>query len=122
MTTHHTNTQKIHHVHDWRASGLTRLQYCRQRRLFPLCGAGQGRANTGYQQLTRRIALFASFRQRNLWVGAEGQTIFLTFKTVAEIPQLRATGGYRQVQTLCIGEFIGFCEGVSQRGFYCQST
>ncbi|EAM2912033.1 IS66 family insertion sequence hypothetical protein [Salmonella enterica] len=29
MTTHHTTTQKIHHVHNWRASGLTRLQYCR---------------------------------------------------------------------------------------------
>ncbi|QST30903.1 hypothetical protein JRC42_24820 (plasmid) [Escherichia albertii] len=28
MTTHST-TQKIHHVHDWRASDLTRLQYCR---------------------------------------------------------------------------------------------
>lgn len=29
MVTHHTTTQKIQHVHDWRASGLTRLQYCR---------------------------------------------------------------------------------------------
>ncbi|MFG1135849.1 IS66 family insertion sequence element accessory protein TnpA [Salmonella enterica] len=29
MTIHHTTTQKIQHVHDWRASGLTRLQYCR---------------------------------------------------------------------------------------------
>ncbi|EAY5893464.1 IS66 family insertion sequence element accessory protein TnpB [Salmonella enterica] len=29
MTTHHTTTQKIQHVHNWRASGLTRLQYCR---------------------------------------------------------------------------------------------
>ncbi|WP_141024827.1 IS66 family insertion sequence element accessory protein TnpA [Salmonella bongori] len=29
MTTHHTTAQKIQHVHDWRASGLTRLQYCR---------------------------------------------------------------------------------------------
>ncbi|WP_431355141.1 IS66 family insertion sequence element accessory protein TnpA [Salmonella enterica] len=29
MTPHHTTTQKIHHVHNWRASGLTRLQYCR---------------------------------------------------------------------------------------------
>lgn len=29
MTTYHTTTQKIQHVHDWRASGLTRLQYCR---------------------------------------------------------------------------------------------
>ncbi|EAM8587488.1 IS66 family insertion sequence element accessory protein TnpB [Salmonella enterica] len=27
--TSHTTTQKIHHVRDWRASGLTRLQYCR---------------------------------------------------------------------------------------------
>jgi hypothetical protein len=48
--------------------------------------SGLRRANTGYQQLTRRIALLAGFRQRNLRVGAEGQTIFLTFKTVAEIP------------------------------------
>ena len=29
--------------------------------------AGQGRANARYQQLTRRIALFARFCQRNLW-------------------------------------------------------
>ncbi|EDV9709074.1 IS66 family insertion sequence element accessory protein TnpB [Salmonella enterica] len=29
MTTHYTTTQKIQHVHNWRASGLTRLQYCR---------------------------------------------------------------------------------------------
>ncbi|ABX20824.1 IS66 family insertion sequence element accessory protein TnpB [Salmonella enterica] len=29
MTTHHTTTQKAQHVRDWRASGLTRLQYCR---------------------------------------------------------------------------------------------
>lgn len=29
MTIHYTTTQKIHHVRDWRASGLTRLQYCR---------------------------------------------------------------------------------------------
>ncbi|EAU6194046.1 IS66 family insertion sequence element accessory protein TnpB [Salmonella enterica subsp. enterica serovar 50:k:e,n,x,z15] len=29
MATHHTTTQKIQHVHNWRASGLTRLQYCR---------------------------------------------------------------------------------------------
>ncbi|ENO0459144.1 IS66 family insertion sequence element accessory protein TnpB [Salmonella enterica] len=27
--TSHTTTQKIQHVHNWRASGLTRLQYCR---------------------------------------------------------------------------------------------
>jgi hypothetical protein len=77
--------------------------------------SGLGRANAGYQQLTRRIALLAGFCQRNLWVGAEGQTIFLTFKTVAEIPQLRAAGGYRQVQTLCIGELVGFCEGFAAR-------
>ncbi|EOX8514081.1 IS66 family insertion sequence element accessory protein TnpA [Salmonella enterica] len=29
MATHHTTTQKIQHVHDWRVSGRTRLQYCR---------------------------------------------------------------------------------------------
>lgn len=29
MTTHFTTAQKIQHVRDWRASGLTRLQYCR---------------------------------------------------------------------------------------------
>ncbi|EBM3802257.1 IS66 family insertion sequence element accessory protein TnpB [Salmonella enterica] len=29
MTTHHSHTQKIQHVHNWRSSGLTRLQYCR---------------------------------------------------------------------------------------------
>lgn len=28
MAIHHTTTQKIQHVHEWRASGLTRLQYC----------------------------------------------------------------------------------------------
>lgn len=29
MTIHHTTSQKIQHIHDWRTSGLTRLQYCR---------------------------------------------------------------------------------------------
>ncbi len=48
--------------------------------------AGQGRANTGHQQLTRRIALFAGFRQRNLRIRAKGQTIFLTAEAIAEIP------------------------------------
>lgn len=28
MITHYTTTQKIQHVHHWRASSLTRLQYC----------------------------------------------------------------------------------------------
>jgi hypothetical protein len=48
--------------------------------------AGQRRVNTGYQQLTRRIALFAGFRQRHQRVGTEGQTVIFTFETVAEIP------------------------------------
>ncbi|EIP7386143.1 hypothetical protein LRT63_000244 [Salmonella enterica] len=48
--------------------------------------AGLGRANTGYQPLMRRIALLAGFCQRNLRIGAEGQTVFLTCKTLAEIP------------------------------------
>ena len=79
--------------------------------------AGQGRANTGYQQLTCRIALFAGFRQRNLRIGAEGQTVFLTFKTVAEIPQLSAAGGYRQIQTLRVSEFLGFFVGLCSEDF-----
>ncbi|EBY0373026.1 IS66 family insertion sequence hypothetical protein [Salmonella enterica subsp. enterica serovar Toulon] len=29
MAIHHTTSQKIQHIHDWRTSGLTRLQYCR---------------------------------------------------------------------------------------------
>ncbi|KJP00881.1 hypothetical protein SS02_17315 [Enterobacter hormaechei subsp. steigerwaltii] len=97
-----------------RRSSLERKKTCRfsssARRVSSRL-AGQGEANARYQHLTRRISLFAGFRQRNLRIGDEGQAVFFTVKTVAQIPQLRAAGRYRQVQTLCIGEFIRLFEG-----------
>ncbi|CPR14528.1 hypothetical protein BN1221_00943c [Brenneria goodwinii] len=42
--------------------------------------------DAGRQQFTRRIAFFTGFRQRNLRVGAKGQTVFFTAEAIAELP------------------------------------
>ena len=44
------------------------------------------RADAGCKQLTCCIALFAGFRQRDLRIGAKGQTAFFPGEAVAEIP------------------------------------
>lgn len=71
------------------------------------------RTDIGYQQLTHRIALFAGFRQGNERISAKGQPVFFSTEAIAEIPQLSAAGGYRQIQTLRVSELVGFVEGFS---------
>lgn len=48
--------------------------------------AGQGRANTRYQQFTRGIALLAGFRQRDQRISAKGQAVFFAAEAIAKIP------------------------------------
>ena len=80
------------------------------------------RINAGRKQGSSVIPTLTRFFQRYLRVGAEGELLLLTGKTVFQFPQFAPRGGQEQVKPLLVSQLLcralGFADriAVSDRG------
>ncbi|MNZ66734.1 hypothetical protein D3C78_849650 [compost metagenome] len=63
------------------------------------------------------VALLPGVGQADLWIGAEGQQVFLVGESVLHPPQLRAGWRDLQVQAAAIGQLAGFVGSLGLANF-----